>query len=174
MCVVYVCVLCVHVCVCVLCVHVCCVCMCVVLCMWLSVLACLLVYTPMCIHHIIPFLFNLNVTWITWFPCDIIACLHSHLRLDTIAQILTQVNAHASSKLLLVETCQGLLAGALLERMGGGWGIFGVWRARLMRIKGHCYSPSGAGSGNLIQVFYGDSPVRQVPRFVTCVESNVY
>ncbi|KAL5480044.1 hypothetical protein EMCRGX_G023661 [Ephydatia muelleri] len=59
-----------------------------------------------------------------------------HLRLDTIAQILTQVNAHASSKLLLVETCQGLLAGALLERMGG--------------------------FGNLIQVFYGDSPVRQV------------
>ena len=56
--------------------------------------------------------------------CDLHILLRSHLRLDTIAQILTQVNAHASSKLLLVETCQGLLAGALLERMGGGCGLW--------------------------------------------------
>ena len=49
-------------------------------------------------------------------------CFHSHLRADTVAQILTHANIRAHSAVLVMETCQSLLVGALLERMGGGVG----------------------------------------------------
>ncbi|XP_067098026.1 tRNA (adenine(58)-N(1))-methyltransferase non-catalytic subunit TRM6 [Osmerus mordax] len=42
-----------------------------------------------------------------------------HLRYDTLAQMLTLGNIHASSKVLVFETCAGLVLGAVMERMGG-------------------------------------------------------
>lgn len=45
--------------------------------------------------------------------------LFSHLRPDIVAHILTLANIHAHSNVIVMETCQGLLVGALLERMGG-------------------------------------------------------
>ncbi|KAM4633189.1 tRNA (adenine(58)-N(1))-methyltransferase non-catalytic subunit TRM6 [Polymixia lowei] len=42
-----------------------------------------------------------------------------HLRYDTLAQILTQANIHAGSKVLVFDTCAGLVLGAVMERMGG-------------------------------------------------------
>ena len=46
-------------------------------------------------------------------------CLFSDLRLDTLSQILTMSNVRAHSRMMVVESCQGMLVGALLERMGG-------------------------------------------------------
>lgn len=43
----------------------------------------------------------------------------SHLRYDTLAQMLTLGNIHAGSKVLVFETCAGLVLGAIMERMGG-------------------------------------------------------
>ena len=45
--------------------------------------------------------------------------IHSFLRSDALAQILSLSNVHAHSNLLVMETTQGLLTGAMLERMGG-------------------------------------------------------
>lgn len=45
--------------------------------------------------------------------------LCSHLRYDTLAQMLTLANIHAGSKVLVFETCAGLVLGAVMERMGG-------------------------------------------------------
>ncbi|KAM8831789.1 tRNA (adenine(58)-N(1))-methyltransferase non-catalytic subunit TRM6 [Spinachia spinachia] len=42
-----------------------------------------------------------------------------HLRYDTLAQMLTLANVHAGSKVLVFETCAGLLLGSVMERMGG-------------------------------------------------------
>ncbi|XP_023829825.1 tRNA (adenine(58)-N(1))-methyltransferase non-catalytic subunit TRM6 [Salvelinus sp. IW2-2015] len=42
-----------------------------------------------------------------------------HLRYDTLAQMLTLGNIHAGSKVLVFETCAGLVLGAVMERMGG-------------------------------------------------------
>uniref|UniRef100_H3B9Z7 tRNA (adenine(58)-N(1))-methyltransferase non-catalytic subunit TRM6 n=1 Tax=Latimeria chalumnae TaxID=7897 RepID=H3B9Z7_LATCH len=42
-----------------------------------------------------------------------------HLRYDTLAQMLTLGNIHAGSKVIVVETCAGLVLGAVMERMGG-------------------------------------------------------
>lgn len=44
---------------------------------------------------------------------------HSHLRYDTLAQMLTLTNIHAGSKVLVFETCAGLVLGSVMERMGG-------------------------------------------------------
>uniref|UniRef100_A0A8C1GUE9 tRNA (adenine(58)-N(1))-methyltransferase non-catalytic subunit TRM6 n=1 Tax=Cyprinus carpio TaxID=7962 RepID=A0A8C1GUE9_CYPCA len=43
----------------------------------------------------------------------------NHLRYDTLAQILTLGNIHAGSKILVFETCAGLVLGSVMERMGG-------------------------------------------------------
>lgn len=43
----------------------------------------------------------------------------SHLRYDTLAQMLTLANIHAGSKVLVFETCAGLVLGSIMERMGG-------------------------------------------------------
>ncbi|XP_035535078.1 tRNA (adenine(58)-N(1))-methyltransferase non-catalytic subunit TRM6 [Morone saxatilis] len=42
-----------------------------------------------------------------------------HLRYDTLAQMLTLANIHAGSKVLVFDTCAGLVLGAVMERMGG-------------------------------------------------------
>uniref|UniRef100_A0A3Q1EQI4 tRNA (adenine(58)-N(1))-methyltransferase non-catalytic subunit TRM6 n=1 Tax=Acanthochromis polyacanthus TaxID=80966 RepID=A0A3Q1EQI4_9TELE len=42
-----------------------------------------------------------------------------HLRYDTLAQMLTLANIHARSKVLVFETCAGLVLGSIMERMGG-------------------------------------------------------
>ncbi|KAM4713644.1 tRNA (adenine(58)-N(1))-methyltransferase non-catalytic subunit TRM6 [Anableps anableps] len=59
--------------------------------------------------------------------CRIIAMMYHgrepgkicHLRYDTLAQMLTLGNIHAGSKVLVFETCAGLVLGAIMERMGG-------------------------------------------------------
>lgn len=56
------------------------------------------------------------------------------LRLDSLAQILTMANVRASSRLIVVESCQGLVLGAVMERMGG--------------------------YGSVVQVYSGDFPAR--------------
>ncbi|KAI4871633.1 hypothetical protein NFI96_010506 [Prochilodus magdalenae] len=42
-----------------------------------------------------------------------------HLRYDTLGQILTMGNIHAGSKIIVFETCAGLVLGSVMERMGG-------------------------------------------------------
>ena len=56
------------------------------------------------------------------------------VRPDTLAQILTWSDAKYGSKILVAETCQGLILGALLERLGG--------------------------HGRLVHAFNGNCPVR--------------
>ncbi|XP_054474555.1 tRNA (adenine(58)-N(1))-methyltransferase non-catalytic subunit TRM6 [Anoplopoma fimbria] len=57
-----------------------------------------------------------------------------HLRYDILAQMLTLANIHAGSKVLVFETCAGLVLGSVMERMGG--------------------------YGSVIQMFPGGGPVR--------------
>ncbi|XP_059211676.1 tRNA (adenine(58)-N(1))-methyltransferase non-catalytic subunit TRM6 [Centropristis striata] len=57
-----------------------------------------------------------------------------HLRYDTLAQMLTLANIHAGSKVLVFETCAGLVLGSVMERMGG--------------------------YGSVVQMFPGGGPVR--------------
>ncbi len=45
--------------------------------------------------------------------------LCSYLRTDALSQLLAMTNTHAKSNMIVMETCQGLVAGAMLERMGG-------------------------------------------------------
>lgn len=67
------------------------------------------------------------VSWLVGFSyacviaqvCYVVACLSSCLRMDSLAQMLTLSNIHAASKVLLVESCQGLVAGSILDRLGG-------------------------------------------------------
>ena len=42
-----------------------------------------------------------------------------HMRSDTIARMLTVCNVHANTRLVVVDTTQGLLVASVLERMGG-------------------------------------------------------
>ncbi|XP_033631675.1 tRNA (adenine(58)-N(1))-methyltransferase non-catalytic subunit TRM6-like [Asterias rubens] len=42
-----------------------------------------------------------------------------HLRIDTLAQILTAANIQSGINVMMMETCQGLLLGAIMERMAG-------------------------------------------------------
>ncbi|NXU97008.1 TRM6 methyltransferase, partial [Cettia cetti] len=58
----------------------------------------------------------------------------SHLRYDTLAQMLTLGNVHAGTKMIVMETCAGLVLGAVMERMGG--------------------------YGSIIQMYPGGGPVR--------------
>lgn len=59
-----------------------------------------------------------------------------YIRPDTLAQILTWSNVQAGSKVLLMETCKGLLAGALMDRLGV--------------------------DGTLVQIHQGNNPMRTV------------
>ncbi|NXW76333.1 TRM6 methyltransferase, partial [Hirundo rustica] len=58
----------------------------------------------------------------------------NHLRYDTLAQMLTLGNIHAGIKMIVMETCAGLVLGAVMERMGG--------------------------YGSIIQMYPGGGPVR--------------
>ncbi|KAK5853200.1 hypothetical protein PBY51_007009 [Eleginops maclovinus] len=83
-----------------------------------------------------------NVVTILKPSCRILALMYHgrepgkicHLRYDTLAQMLTLANIHASSKVLVFETCAGLVLGSVMERMGG--------------------------YGSVIQMFPGGGPVR--------------
>ncbi|XP_053345412.1 tRNA (adenine(58)-N(1))-methyltransferase non-catalytic subunit TRM6 [Clarias gariepinus] len=57
-----------------------------------------------------------------------------HLRYDTLGQMLTLGNIHAGSKIIVFETCAGLVLGSVMERMGG--------------------------HGSVIQMYPGGGPVR--------------
>ena len=80
----------------------------------------------------------------------------SHLRLDMLSQILTLGNIHAHSKVVVMETCQGLLTGAVLERLGG----YNNNNYYYYYYSNYCI----LGYGQLVQVFYGDKPVRYEER----------
>nr|XP_006819505.1 PREDICTED: tRNA (adenine(58)-N(1))-methyltransferase non-catalytic subunit TRM6-like [Saccoglossus kowalevskii] len=56
------------------------------------------------------------------------------IRYDTMGQILTFGNIHANMKVIVVESCMGLLLGAVMDRMGG--------------------------YGTVVQLYIGDSPLR--------------
>ncbi|XP_058037054.1 tRNA (adenine(58)-N(1))-methyltransferase non-catalytic subunit TRM6 [Ahaetulla prasina] len=58
----------------------------------------------------------------------------NHLRYDTLAQMLTWGNVHAGNKMIVMETCAGLVLGAVMERMGG--------------------------YGSIVQIYPGEGPVR--------------
>ncbi|XP_048204784.1 tRNA (adenine(58)-N(1))-methyltransferase non-catalytic subunit TRM6 isoform X2 [Perognathus longimembris pacificus] len=58
----------------------------------------------------------------------------NHMRYDTLAQMLTLGNIRAGNKMIVMETCSGLVLGAIMERMGG--------------------------FGSIIQLYPGDGPVR--------------
>ncbi|XP_053417963.1 tRNA (adenine(58)-N(1))-methyltransferase non-catalytic subunit TRM6-like [Nycticebus coucang] len=60
----------------------------------------------------------------------------NHMRYDTLAQMLTLGNIRAGNKMLVMETCSGLVLGAMMERMGG--------------------------LGTIIQLYPGGGPVRAV------------
>ena len=49
----------------------------------------------------------------------VLSISNSHMRPDTVAQILTYSNVHPHSNMVVMETTQGLLLTAMLERMGG-------------------------------------------------------
>ncbi|XP_072167915.1 tRNA (adenine(58)-N(1))-methyltransferase non-catalytic subunit TRM6-like [Diadema setosum] len=44
---------------------------------------------------------------------------HIQLRIDTLAQILSATNVQSGSKVMMAEHCQGLLVGAVVERLAG-------------------------------------------------------
>ena len=46
-------------------------------------------------------------------------CVCSNLRVDSLAQILNEANVRAQNKLIVMETCLGLVLGAVMERMAG-------------------------------------------------------
>lgn len=58
----------------------------------------------------------------------------NHMRYDTLAQMLTLGNIRAGNKMIVMETCAGLVLGAMMERMGG--------------------------FGSIIQLYSGGGPVR--------------
>lgn len=58
----------------------------------------------------------------------------NHMRYDTLAQMLTLGNIRAGNKMIVMETCSGLVLGAMMERMGG--------------------------FGSIVQLYPGDGPVR--------------
>ena len=78
-----------------------------------------------------------------------------------LSQILTLGNIHAHSKVVVMETCQGLLTGAVLERLGG----YNNNNNNYHYYYYYYYSNYCIlGYGQLVQVFYGDKPVRYEER----------
>ncbi|XP_026886792.2 tRNA (adenine(58)-N(1))-methyltransferase non-catalytic subunit TRM6 [Electrophorus electricus] len=53
-----------------------------------------------------------------------------HLRYDTLAQLLTLGNIHAGSKIIVFETCAGLVLGSVMERMGGYGSVIQMYPGR--------------------------------------------
>lgn len=95
----------------------------------------------------------------------------SHLRYDTLAQMLTLANIHAGSKVLVFETCAGLVLGSVMERMGGTavlWYLtvmffFFISEQSLFLCPFYNYPlfPSHPGFGSVVQMYPGGGPVRQ-------------
>ena len=50
---------------------------------------------------------------------NIVFHIFSNLRIDSLAQILTQGNIRAGMTVGVVDSCIGLVTGAVLERLGG-------------------------------------------------------
>uniref|UniRef100_A0A8D0GHB1 tRNA (adenine(58)-N(1))-methyltransferase non-catalytic subunit TRM6 n=1 Tax=Sphenodon punctatus TaxID=8508 RepID=A0A8D0GHB1_SPHPU len=71
---------------------------------------------------------------LTLIPGKILEQIINHLRYDTLAQMLTLGNIRAGNKMIVMETCAGLVLGAVMERMGG--------------------------YGSIIQMYAGGDPVR--------------
>lgn len=99
----------------------------------------------------------------------------SHLRYDTLAQILTLANIHAGSKVLVFETCSGLVLGSVMERMGGMTGILwtfhccsSVWPTAVVffcDVSSFFFCncplfPPRPGYGSVIQMYPGEEPFR--------------
>ena len=64
--------------------------------------------------------------------------VHSYLRMDSLAQILTQANVHAGCRAMVVESCSGLVLGACLERMAGKGLLLGgrrSWHWTLVSVR---------------------------------------
>ncbi|XP_028941721.1 LOW QUALITY PROTEIN: tRNA (adenine(58)-N(1))-methyltransferase non-catalytic subunit TRM6 [Antrostomus carolinensis] len=75
----------------------------------------------------------------------------NHLRYDTLAQMLTLGNIRAGNKMIVMETCAGLVLGAVMERMGG--------------------------YGSIIQMYPGAGPVRAATScfgFPKCFFDNLH
>ena len=49
----------------------------------------------------------------------------SNIRVDTLAQILTHGNIRAGMTVMVVDTCNWLVIGAVLERLGGTLAVIG-------------------------------------------------
>lgn len=92
----------------------------------------------------------------------------SHLRHDTLAQMLTLANIHAGSKVLVFETCSGLVLGAVMERMGGTSIHSNLPFARenlnfcvhLSVLYNHPLISPHQGFGSVIQMYPGGEPLR--------------
>ena len=67
--------------------------------------------------------FNINIVEDMNMLLCLLSC--SHVRWDKVAQMVTLANVRAESKVVMMETCRGLLLGAALERLGGR--IFGCF-----------------------------------------------
>jgi hypothetical protein len=50
---------------------------------------------------------------------DLLLIVSSHLRGDSLAHLLMVANIHAHATSLVFETCNGLVTGAIAERLGG-------------------------------------------------------
>nr|XP_043905274.1 tRNA (adenine(58)-N(1))-methyltransferase non-catalytic subunit TRM6 isoform X1 [Solea senegalensis] len=84
-----------------------------------------------------------------------------HLRYDTLAQMLTLGNVHAGSKVLVFETCAGLVLGSVMERMGGKFVLLTLQSLAVA----HCIIkqplfPLHSGHGSVVQMYPGGGPVR--------------
>ena len=62
-------------------------------------------------------------------------CVYSNLRVDSLAQILNEANVRAHNKLIVMESCLGLVLGAVMERMAG-WYLNSGTISLLSKCKG--------------------------------------
>lgn len=59
------------------------------------------------------FVLSVSKHYLSCFP------VFSNLRMDSLAQILTQANVRSTAKFMVVESCSGLVIGSVLERLAG-------------------------------------------------------
>ena len=90
------------------------------------------------------------------------------MRGDMLAQLLLRADVRQSSRLLLIETCSGLLAGALLEKLAGK-----VWHPNL---DSRCFihaPPPPLGTGCLVQLHPGSPQTLALNWFNLSAEARV-
>lgn len=86
--------------------------------------------------------------------------ISSHLRIDTIGQMLTYGNVHCNCNVVVMETAQGLLLGSVLERLGGEGGEGGRhFKGKKINIIMINFLCVHIGYGKLVHVYFGDLPV---------------